>query len=222
MPEPPRSKPPLAPKDPDLPDDLPAAEVPPKLEGVVLERRLLKNLDLSNREASRLELLQSRVVEVDLSGSNLTSAAARDLTATGGSWANTRADGARLRRVQFENVRLTGTSLANSSIEDATFVECRIDLASFRFARLERVRFESCRMEEADFYDVRFTCAVFEDCALTGASWAGATFTRSEMRRCDLSGGMNIDRLRGVRMPWSDVINAAGDFASAVGIEIIE
>ena len=77
-------------------------------------------------------------------------------------------------------------------------------------------------MEEADFYDVRFSSVLFEDCALTGAIWACAMFTRSEMRRCDLSGGTNIDRLRGVRMPWPDVINAAGDFASAVGIEIIE
>ena len=213
---------PVAPEPPGLPDDLPAAEVPPELHDVVLERCLIENLDLSNRETSRLEVLESRLVQADLSGSNLTGGAARDLIAIGGSWANSRADGARLSRVQFENVRLTGISLANSSIQDATFVECRVDLASFRFAKLERVRFESCRMEEADFYDVRFSSVLFEDCALTGALWAGAAFTRSEIRRCDLSGGMNMDRLRGVRMPWPDVINAAGDFAAAVGIEIIE
>jgi hypothetical protein len=39
------------------------------------------------------------------------------------------------------------------------------------------------------------------------------------MRRCDLTGSINPERLRGVRMPWTDVINAAGELAAAVGIQ---
>jgi hypothetical protein len=42
------------------------------------------------------------------------------------------------------------------------------------------------------------------------------------MRGCDLSGAANPSQLRGVRMPWPDVISAAGELAAAVGIEIID
>ena len=34
--------------------------------------------------------------------------------------------------------------------------------------------------------------------------------------------GRNRERLRGVRMPWTDVLNAAGVLAAAAGIEIVE
>lgn len=217
-----KSKAPVVPAQPDLPHELPGADVPSELRGAVLDGLLVTGLDLSGREATRLELIESRCVQIDLSGSDLRNATARDVIVEDGSWANCRAATATFRRVAFENVRLTGASLADSSIEDATFVDCRIDLASFRFARLERVRFQRCRMDECDFYDARLTSVAFDECVLSGATWAGATFARSEMRGCDLSGAINVERLRGVRMPWPDVVGIAGELAAAIGIDITE
>jgi uncharacterized protein YjbI with pentapeptide repeats len=63
---------------------------------------------------------------------------------------------------------------------------------------------------------------MFEDCVLTRSSWSDASFRRSEMRGVDLSGAGNLECLRGVRMPWADVVNAAGELAEAVGIEIVD
>jgi len=63
---------------------------------------------------------------------------------------------------------------------------------------------------------------LFTDCDLAGASLAGATFTRCELRRCRLEGIGNPERLRGVRMPMADVVQAADVLAAAAGIEILE
>jgi hypothetical protein len=42
------------------------------------------------------------------------------------------------------------------------------------------------------------------------------------MRGCDLSGARNPEQLRGIRMPWVDIIRTAGELAAAVGIERLE
>jgi hypothetical protein len=51
---------------------------------------------------------------------------------------------------------------------------------------------------------------------------ARATFIESEIRSCKLAEVGNPERLRGVRMPWPDVVQAADVLAQAVGIEIVE
>ena len=57
---------------------------------------------------------------------------------------------------------------------------------------------------------------------MTRAVWAEAVLTRCEIRETDISGAGNPERLRGVRMPWTDVLSAAGVLAAAAGIEIVE
>jgi uncharacterized protein YjbI with pentapeptide repeats len=63
---------------------------------------------------------------------------------------------------------------------------------------------------------------MLEDCDLTRAGWSGVRFERCELRGCDLSDAIGLERLRGVRMPWDDVIRSAGEIARAAGIEVIE
>jgi uncharacterized protein YjbI with pentapeptide repeats len=216
------SESPIEPVDPDISDDLANGDVPPDLVDHELESQLLQGHDLSARRAIGLRLTDCRLLDVDLTGSVLTRARMLDLILSGGSVANVRADDASVRRVRSERVRATGINLAASHLEDVTFIDCRIDLANFRFAQLERVRFEDCRLNEADFYEAKLSSTVFEDCDLSGVSWSGATFERSEMRGCDLAGSGGLERLRGVRMPWADVIRSANEIARAAGIEIID
>jgi hypothetical protein len=216
------SKPPIAPSPPDLPDELVAVERPAKLSGREVEQSLLQRSDLAGEDARRLRLVEARLVEVDLTGAALDHATLRDVIVREGSWANVGAGGVTLRRVVLERVRLTGAELSNGVLEDVSVVDCRLDLASFRQAKLSRVRFQGCRMEEADFNGATLSSCVFDDCVLTRTSWAGATLTRSEMRGVDLAGAGNPECLRGVRMPWADVVNAAAELAAAVGIEIVD
>jgi uncharacterized protein YjbI with pentapeptide repeats len=218
----PSKKVPADPAAPDLPGELVARDMPEELIDLELEARLLGHLDLSSRDARGLRLTESRLVDVDLTASFLGRARIRDVVWLGGSMANLRAEAATFRRVRLERVRATGVNLTTCHLEDVTFIDCRMDLAMFRFAHLDRVRFERCRMSEADFYEATLTSVVFEDTELTSASLAGATFDRSEMRGCDLSGVADPQRLRGVRMPWLDVIRSARELAEAAGINIIE
>lgn len=218
----PPSKPPIEPADPDVFDDPVAGPLPADLVDLELEACLLEGVDLSSRDARGLRLIECRLVDVDLAESVLTGAAMRDVVWRDGSVANLRAERATVRRVRFEGVRATGANLTTCHLDDVIFIDCRMDLATFRFAHLARVRFERCRMHETDFYEAGLTSVAFEECDLTRANWSGATFERSEMRGCDLAGSGDPHRLRGVRMPWPDIIASARELAAAAGIEVIE
>ena len=63
---------------------------------------------------------------------------------------------------------------------------------------------------------------LFERCELHGATLSAATLERVELRGCDLAGVRGVEALRGVRMPWQDVVENAALFAAAAGIEIVE
>ncbi|MFL5953739.1 MAG: pentapeptide repeat-containing protein [Gaiellaceae bacterium] len=137
-------------------------------------------------------------------------------------WANERAHRLSLERVELRRCRLTGTELAEASLRDVTFDECRIDLAGLRHARLERVVFRDCRMGECDFYGTSLKDVLFERCDLREATLSAAKLERVELRGCDLSGVRGADALRGARLPWNDVIENAALFARLAGIEIVD
>jgi uncharacterized protein YjbI with pentapeptide repeats len=216
------SKAPIAASPPDLPEELDAAPPPATLARVEVEAVLWERADLADADARFLRLVESRLVDVDLTGASLGQAMLRDVRVTEGSGANVKAPGVTLTRVAFERARLTGIDFSVGVLEDVTFVDCRLDLSSFQGAKLSSVRFQGCRMEEADFNGATLTSCMFEDCVLIRAGWSGAVFRRSEMRGVDLAGAGNPEFLRGVRMPLADVVNAAAELAHAVGIEIVD
>jgi uncharacterized protein YjbI with pentapeptide repeats len=152
---------------------------------------------------------------VDLAG--LEDAVASDLDC-----ANQQARGLVARRAEVRRCRLTGSELAEAALTDVTFADCRLDLVGLRMAKLERVVFRDCRMAECDLYGASLTDVLFEHCELREATFSTATLKRVELRNCDLSGLRGVEALRGVRMPWNDVLENAPLFAIALGIEILE
>jgi len=145
-----------------------------------------------------------------------------DATATDLDWANEQRRGLSLTRVELRLCRMTGSELAESTLSDVTFAECRLDLAGLRMARLERVVFRDCRMAECDFYEATLTDVLFERCELRKARLSNAKLERVEVRGCDLGGLEGVEALRGARMPWNDVLENAPLFATALGIEIVD
>jgi uncharacterized protein YjbI with pentapeptide repeats len=137
-------------------------------------------------------------------------------------WANVRAPRTTVTRAELRAVRLTGAELAEATLRDVTFADCRLDMVGLRLARLERVVFRDCRMEEADFYGARLKDVLFERCVLREATLTGAALERCELRGCDLTGLRGAEALAGVRMPWNDVLENAPLFAAALGIEIVD
>jgi uncharacterized protein YjbI with pentapeptide repeats len=112
--------------------------------------------------------------------------------------------------------------LAEATLIDVTFLECRLDLVGFRVASLERVVFRDCRMTECDFYEASLNDVLFDHCELREATFTSAKIQRVELRGCDLVGLRGVEALRGARMPWNDLLENAPLFANALGIEIIE
>jgi len=45
---------------------------------------------------------------------------------------------------------------------------------------------------------------------------------RVELRGCDLTALRGAEALRGMRMPWNDVLENAPLFAGVVGVEIVD
>jgi uncharacterized protein YjbI with pentapeptide repeats len=66
------------------------------------------------------------------------------------------------------------------------------------------------------------TDVVFERCELREATLSGARLERVEMRACDLAALRGAEALKGVRMPWSDVLENAPLFAATLGVEIVD
>jgi uncharacterized protein YjbI with pentapeptide repeats len=145
-----------------------------------------------------------------------------DAVANNLDWANRKARGLAARRVELRGCRLTGTELAEATLSDVTFADCRLDLVGLRIARLERVVFRDCRMTECDFHDAALTDVLFQDCGLREATFSGVKVNRVELRGCEVTGLRGVEALRGARMPWSDVLENGPLFAAALGIEIID
>jgi uncharacterized protein YjbI with pentapeptide repeats len=137
-------------------------------------------------------------------------------------WANRRVARASVLRTELHTVRLTGADLAESTFRDVRFIGCRLDLAAARLSKFERVVFSDCRLEELDLYGSQLTDVLFERCVLREATLSEVRSERVELRGCDLTGLRGAEALRGMRMPWNDVLENAPLFAGVAGIEIVD
>jgi uncharacterized protein YjbI with pentapeptide repeats len=136
--------------------------------------------------------------------------------------ANLRAVSASLIRVRLTGCRMTGLQWAEGLWRDVEVSECRADLVALRRTQLERVTFRDCVLTEADLLEARLREVTLVRCSLAGADLRGTRFERCELRGCDLEGVHGIERLNGITMPWGDIVQSAGTFASALGVRVAE
>jgi uncharacterized protein YjbI with pentapeptide repeats len=138
------------------------------------------------------------------------------------SLANVDARGGELRRVALRRCRLTGLLLTEGSLRDVVISDSRANLASFAACTIEQVIFEDCRLEGSSFQEARLRAVRFERCDLTEADLTGMRCERVEVRGCTLDGVRGAEGLRGAAMPWGDILAAAGTFASALGVRVLD
>jgi uncharacterized protein YjbI with pentapeptide repeats len=213
---------PLPPRPPDVRATLDRAG----LDDLVRERRIdeseLHGIELLGFSLHNLRIRESRLRAVDLTGAAVAGLDLADVVVNEGSWANVGAAQSSLVRVEVTGLRGIGAEFAEATLADCTFVDCRLDLASFRFAQLDRIVFRDCRLEEADFYGATLRSVRFEKCVLARASVEAASFDRCEIRDCELTDLAGVERLGGTRMPWPDVVQIAGLLAAASGIDVVD
>jgi uncharacterized protein YjbI with pentapeptide repeats len=163
-----------------------------------------------------------RIEGASRAGADLQGVAVRDLVAVRCDGANVRARGASFVRVVVEQSRLTGADLGEAELQDVVLRGCRFDLAGLRFARLTRVLLEDCELRGSDFGGAVLSSVAFASCGFDEVDFSGASFTACEMRGCVLDGVRGVAALRGVAMPWPDVVRNAGAFAGALGVRALE
>jgi uncharacterized protein YjbI with pentapeptide repeats len=84
------------------------------------------------------------------------------------------------------------------------------------------VCFEDCVLTQTDFLEARLESVCFNGCDLSEADVRGARLAHCELRRCELTGLQGVESLRGAAMEWSDIIDMAGVWAKALGIEVLD
>jgi uncharacterized protein YjbI with pentapeptide repeats len=163
-----------------------------------------------------------RLEQADLGARREPNFALADVVLEGCNLANLDARGGTTRRVVAARCRLTGLLWTEGSLRDVVLRGCRVDLASFAASTMEQVVFEDCLLMESDFQDAHLRAVAFVDCDLSGADLSGARFERCELRGCTLDGVRAAESLRGVAMPWEDIVAAAGTFADAIGVRVLD
>jgi uncharacterized protein YjbI with pentapeptide repeats len=208
-------------------------ELPPSLTPLVLDTDaaadgeswsevLMAGSALAGVDARALGFVEARLEAVDLSGARLANLFLSDCELLRCNLANAVVRNGSMRRVACEGGRLTGFSFSAGGARDVSFHDCRADMASFEGSRLERIAFSGCDLREADFRQARLTSVAFSGCDLTGADISGARFEDCSMAGCTLDGMRGVDRLRGVAMPWADILAAAGVFAGELGVRLLD
>jgi uncharacterized protein YjbI with pentapeptide repeats len=209
-------------KGPELPTRLEPSEPTVLEHDAQFAEAELSHLNLRDQRARGVTFQGSKLVDIDLSSSELQDLSLLDVSFSGGNLANVRAHRGRVERTLLQAGRLTGLDLFDATLIDVEFRGCRIDLASFGSARLQRVSFLDCVMTQTLFLDARFDSVLFEDCDLQEIDFRGVRMSDCQLRRNDLTGMQGVEGLRGAAMAWTDIVEMAGVWATALGIEVLE
>jgi uncharacterized protein YjbI with pentapeptide repeats len=214
----------ISPEPPRIPEELePATIDAANVESGDDWRRVrLTDVDVPELAVPSLRFEEARLERVDLSSGRLAHLALSDVELDACNLANADVRGGSAWRARIVRSRLTGTSWTEGMVRDTVFSDCRIDLSSFGATRLDQVVFERCLLMQADFQQANLRAVRFVDCDLTEVDVTEAGFARCELRGCTIDGMRGAERLRGVAMPWEDILASAGTFAAAVGVTVID
>jgi uncharacterized protein YjbI with pentapeptide repeats len=88
------------------------------------------------------------------------------------------------------------------------------------FSKLRRVVFERVDLAEASFLEAQLEGVTFIDCKLAGTDFRAVKLKGCAIRGTSLDGVVGVDSLRGIAMPWVDVLDSAAALAAALGINV--
>jgi uncharacterized protein YjbI with pentapeptide repeats len=186
-----------------------------QLDGVLLEFDAAEAI-----RAERIEVLESRLSGVVLAPTNAPGLKLRDVVLRDCDLSNVDGREGSLTRVEVHNSRLIGFSLTGGAVQDLRVLDSAFMLASFAFARLRNVTFERVTLSEASFMEAQLQRVEFVDCELAGSDFRGATFKDCAIRGTSLEGILGVESMKGLAMPWPDILGSAATLAAVVGITI--
>lgn len=123
-------------------------------------------------------------------------------------------------RAVFKSTRLSGIQLHESVLKDVSFVDCKLDLANFRFAKLKNVIFDSCVLTEADFAGATFNNVSFDNCELDKADFSNTKCTKLDLRGSSIVDVIGISSLKGAIVSPEQLISLAPQLAAEIGLVV--
>jgi uncharacterized protein YjbI with pentapeptide repeats len=185
------------------------------LDGVLVEHDGQDPIRADRVQISESELHGLALEATDAPGLRLTDVLVRDCDLS-----NVDAREGSFRRVDIRDSRFVGFGLAGGTAQDLKVIDSSLELASLAFAQLRNVVFERVKLAEASFMEARLESVEFIACELAGADFRRVELKRSSIRGSSLDGVLGVEYLKGLAMPWSDVLASAGAPATALGITV--
>lgn len=170
--------------------------------------------------ATRVRVRESELRGVVIEAGNVPGLTLGDVIMRDCGMSNVDGGEGRLTRVEIHRSQLVGFGLTRGEIRDLRVVDSSLQLASFASATLRNVVFERVNLAEASFMHARLESVAFVDCRLDGTDFRQVKLAGCVIRGTSLDGVLGVEALRGLRMPWPDVLASAGALAVALGIEI--
>lgn len=218
---PPRTRRKCAPDPPDQPrafDPAPAELLPGAVwDGVAAGEELVVGETVAD-----LELRESRLSGVDLSGRTFSGLHVRDTAFVHCDLSGAVLDRAVLERVTFTGCRLTGTVLSGATLRDVRIADCGAELLNLRMAAAKFLLAQDSRMRGADLYEFGGT-----DVALLGCDLTGADLDRARLDGAHLHGSVLDDvrgalSLRGARIDAHQQIALGAAVLAALGVTVTD
>jgi uncharacterized protein YjbI with pentapeptide repeats len=203
---------------PDLPE-LEEVSLPPAVGAIDLTGALVAG-DGSTVQAERVRVRECELRGVVIKPGNVPGLTLGDVIICDCGLSNVDGREGRLTRVEVHRSQLVGFGLSRADVRDLRVVDSSLQLASFASATLRNVVFERVNLGEASFMHARLESVAFVDCRLEGADFRHAKLAGCVIRGASLDGVLGVESLRGLRMPWPDVLASAGALAAALGIEV--
>ena len=177
--------------------------------------------DGSPVQAARVRVRESELRSVVLEPGNVPGLTLADVIMRDCGLSNVDAREGRLTRVEVHRSQLVGFGVIRGDVRDLRVIDSSLQLASFASATLRNVVFERVNLAEASFMHASLASVAFVDCRLEGADFRHAKLAAGcVIRGASLDGVLGVESMRGLRMPWPDMLASAGALAAALGIDV--
>jgi uncharacterized protein YjbI with pentapeptide repeats len=210
-------------KLPDLSDMPYAAALTPNdgdLDGSDFDTVLFEQAEFDGPRAANTRFLECAFRRVSISDgklqrSSLRDVWARDLRLTGTSLAESH-----WHEVIMLSSALAGVQVFGAELRDVVFSGCKLDSVNFRASRLTKVVFHNCVLRDVDFAGARLTRCAFPGSELVRADLSKVTMDQTDFRTAELGLIIDADSLRGAIISSGQLAHVAPVLAQTLGIEI--
>jgi uncharacterized protein YjbI with pentapeptide repeats len=191
-----------------------------ELDGSDFDTVLFEEAEFADPRAANTRFLECAFRRVSISGGKLQRSSLRDV------WArDLRLTGTSLAESHWHEVIMLGSALAGvqvfgAELRNVVFSGCKLDSVNFRQSRLTEVVFDNCLLRDVDFAGATLTRCSFPGSQLVRADLSKVTMDQTDLRTAELGLIIDAGSLRGAIISSGQLAHVAPVLAQTLGIEI--